>query len=95
MPGSFFDTNVLIYLASGDRRRRIGQRGHRRGGTISVQVLNELTNVARRKMRLSWEETRMFLSTFVACCRSIRSPWRCTRPGWGSLSATVFPPMTR
>src|SRR5439155_17894626 len=33
------------------------------GGAISVQVLNELTHVSRRKMRLSWAETRAFLST--------------------------------
>lgn len=26
-----------------------------------MQVLNELTNVARRKMRLSWQDTRSFL----------------------------------
>jgi predicted nucleic acid-binding protein len=66
MPGSFFDTNVLICIASGDaakadRAEAIIARG---GGAISVQVLNELTNVARRKMRLSWTDTRMFLSTF-------------------------------
>ena len=29
---------------------------------ISVQVLNELANVARRKMRMSWQETHTFLS---------------------------------
>jgi predicted nucleic acid-binding protein len=34
--------------------------------TISVQVLNELTNVARRKMRLSWTESHAFLSTIRA-----------------------------
>ena len=28
----------------------------RQGGTISVQVLNEFTNVARRKLRRSWPE---------------------------------------
>ena len=27
-----------------------------------VQVLNELTNVARRKMRMSWADTRAFLN---------------------------------
>ena len=32
------------------------------GGAISVQVLNELANVARRKMRLSWTDTHAFLS---------------------------------
>lgn len=63
MPGSFIDTNVLVYLASGvhtkaDRAEAlVGD-----GGTISVQVLNELTNVARRKMRLSWPDTRAFLA---------------------------------
>lgn len=63
MPGSFFDTSVLIYIASsdGDKASRaekiIGE-----GGTISVQVLNEIANVARRKMGMSWTETRAFLS---------------------------------
>ena len=32
------------------------------GGVISVQVLNELANVARRKMRMSWPDTHAFLS---------------------------------
>ena len=32
------------------------------GGTIRVQVLNALANVARGKMRLSWNDTRAFLS---------------------------------
>ena len=63
MPGNFFDTNVLVYMASGrtakaDRAERLV----RDGGIISVQVLNEIANVARRKMRLSWPETRAFLS---------------------------------
>jgi predicted nucleic acid-binding protein len=31
------------------------------GGTISVQVLNEIANISRRKMGLSWDETRNFL----------------------------------
>ena len=29
-----------------------------------MQVLNEITNVARRKMSMSWMETRTFLSMF-------------------------------
>ena len=63
MPGSFVDTNVLLYIASGDPAKAeraeaiIGD-----GGAISVQVLNELTNVARRKMQLSWSEIHDFLS---------------------------------
>jgi predicted nucleic acid-binding protein len=67
MPGSFFDTNILLYLASGDPAKAdraeaiLGQ-----GGVISVQVLNELTNVARRKMKLSWPDTHAFLSMLRA-----------------------------
>jgi predicted nucleic acid-binding protein len=33
---------------------------------ISVQVLNEIANVARRKMGMSWTETRAFLSMIRA-----------------------------
>ena len=63
MPGSFFDTNVLLYVASGDHAKAnraeelVGD-----GGIISVQVLNEIANVARRKMGLSWAETHAFLA---------------------------------
>ena len=68
MPGSFIDTNVLLYIASDDQTKAnraesiIGDGG----GVISVQVLNELTNVARRKMRMSWADTRAFLAMIRA-----------------------------
>jgi predicted nucleic acid-binding protein len=54
---------VLVYLASDNPRKAdraediVGA-----GGIVSVQVLNEVTNVARRKMGLSWTETEAFLS---------------------------------
>jgi len=64
MPGSFFDTNILIYLASNDATKADRAEAIvREGGAISVQVLNEVANVARRKMKLSWQETRGFLSS--------------------------------
>ena len=63
MPGDFFDTNVLVYVASGEpAKAKRAERFIAGGGVISVQVLNELTNVARRKMGLPWAETRAFLS---------------------------------
>ena len=63
MPGSFFDTNVLMYLASGDSAKADrAEAVLRDGGAISVQVLNEIANVARRKLRMTWQETRAFLS---------------------------------
>lgn len=62
MPGSFFDTDVLLYLAGSesvkaDRAEQLVARG----GIISVQVLNEFVNVCRRKRALAWSEIRDFL----------------------------------
>ena len=63
MPGSFFDSNILVCLASGDSTKADrAETVLRDGGTISVQVLNEVANVARRKMRMSWQETHDLLS---------------------------------
>ncbi len=63
MPGSFFDTNVLIYLVSADQTKADrAEKLVEGGGSISVQVLNEIANVARRKMNMSWSETRDFLA---------------------------------
>jgi predicted nucleic acid-binding protein len=68
MPASFIDTNVLIYLASDDHEKaeRAESLIRQPGGVVSVQVLNEIANVARRKMGLSWPETRAFLDTIGA-----------------------------
>jgi predicted nucleic acid-binding protein len=66
MPASagaaFFDTNVLVYIASGDvAKADRAEAIVAAGGAISVQVLNELANVARRKMRMSWADTHALL----------------------------------
>jgi predicted nucleic acid-binding protein len=63
MPANFIDTNVILYLASADAAKADqAERVIASGGTISVQVLNEITNVARRKMGMSWDDTRAFLA---------------------------------
>ena len=62
MPGSFLDSNIVLYLASGDLLKADrAQELVAEGGTINVQVLNEIANISRRKMGLSWAETRNFL----------------------------------
>ena len=62
MPGSFLDSNIVLYLASEDLLKADrAQELVAEGGTISVQVLNELANISHRKMGLSWDETRNFL----------------------------------
>ena len=63
MPGSFFDSNVLLYIASSDSvKADQAVAAVARGGAISVQVLNEIANVARRKMRMSFADTHTFLN---------------------------------
>lgn len=67
MPGDFFDSNILIYTASSEATKR--ERATRLvagGGWVSVQVLNEVTQVARRKMGYDWPRTFAFLATLRA-----------------------------
>jgi predicted nucleic acid-binding protein len=62
MRASFFDSNVLLYIAARDHAKADrAEAAVALGGAISVQVLSELANVARRKMRMSWPDTREFL----------------------------------
>lgn len=64
---AFFDTNVLVYLADEDSERSVRtEELLAGGGIISVQVLNEFASVARRKIGMSWVETREFLDIFRA-----------------------------
>jgi predicted nucleic acid-binding protein len=63
MAGSFFDSNILLYIASNDAMK--AERAEKLlsdGGATSVQVLNEIANVSRRKMRMTWPDTHSFLS---------------------------------
>ncbi len=63
MSGSFFDSNVLLYLASDEAEKaEMAELLLAGGGAVSVQVLNEIANVARRKMRMNWRETNEFLA---------------------------------
>ncbi len=51
----FLDTNILIYATlQNDPRADVARAIVGQGGIISVQVLNEFTNVAHRKLRQPW-----------------------------------------
>lgn len=66
---TFFDTSVLFYLLSNDARKadRVeALLAHR--GIISVQVLNEFSAVALRKMGLPLLEIKEILDTVRAVC---------------------------
>jgi predicted nucleic acid-binding protein len=52
----FFDTNVLVYAFLDGPRRMRAQEALADGGIVSVQVLNEFTNVSRRKHGREWPE---------------------------------------
>ncbi|HFD13651.1 MAG TPA: PIN domain-containing protein [Crenotrichaceae bacterium] len=68
-PKAFIDTNVLLYLLSADMNKaNRAEEIVQMGGLISVQVLNEMTNVARRKLTMSWIEINEVLEVIRSVC---------------------------
>lgn len=58
----FFDTNILIYaFAANDPRSARAEALIADGGVIGVQVLNEFTNVTRRKLTWDWKQVEAAL----------------------------------
>jgi predicted nucleic acid-binding protein len=55
---TFIDTNILVHFTGADERALTAETLVASGGTISVQVLNELTLVWRRKYGYSWDLVR-------------------------------------
>src|SRR5258708_34709121 len=65
----FFDTNVLIYgMGTKDPRARRAEQLLSEGGVVSVQVLNEFIDVARRKVRMSWDDVKQALRVIQFFC---------------------------
>ena len=65
----FVDTNVLLYLISTDAAK--AERAEQVLASrivISVQVLNEFANVARRKHSLAWDELQQVLDGICSFC---------------------------
>jgi predicted nucleic acid-binding protein len=65
----FVDSNVILYLLSGDTAK--ADRAEAildTGGIISVQVLNEVTSVCLRKLKMSWEEIDAVLLAVKTAC---------------------------
>ena len=66
---AFIDSNVILYLLSKNAKKAdAAEAVLRAGGLISVQVLNEITNVALRKIGMSWAETNQFLASIRSLC---------------------------
>jgi predicted nucleic acid-binding protein len=70
MPANvFFDTTVLVYiLKEGDKKSAVADRLLAAGGVLSVQVLNEFANVARRKLGMGWKEIEEALANIRDLC---------------------------
>lgn len=65
----FYDTNIVLYLLSADAAK--ADRAEEllaMGGIVSVQVLNEFTAVARRKLQMSWTDIREIVMQIRQVC---------------------------
>lgn len=69
---AFLDTNVLVYAQGDDAKGEIARRVILEGGIISVQVLNELVAVLRRKLDLGWAEIGLAVEDVRAALDPVR-----------------------
>ena len=68
-PEAFIDTNVLLYLLSEDTKKADqAEKILKSGAIISVQVLNEVANVALRKLSMTWMEINEFVELIQSVC---------------------------
>jgi predicted nucleic acid-binding protein len=68
---AFFDTNILVYTTTSDRKKQQAAACLSRGGVASVQVLNEFVHVARRKLRTDWPLIELALRQFRASLEEV------------------------
>ena len=71
LPREFIDSNVLVYAFTTDPRAAKAQELLERGCIVGVQGLNEFTNVARRRLGLTWGEVREALAVIRTLSRTI------------------------
>jgi predicted nucleic acid-binding protein len=65
----FVDSNIVLYLLSGDVAKADRAQGLlEAGAVISVQVLNEVTSVCLRKLKMPWQEVDALLLALKAAC---------------------------
>jgi predicted nucleic acid-binding protein len=65
----FLDTNVLIYaVAKNDPRTSKAEALLASGSMVSIQSLNELVSVARRKLGMPWKEVIEFVDLICILC---------------------------
>lgn len=71
MPKIFLDTNIVLYAFADDPRSIAAETLLARGADLSVQVLNEFTNVARRTLAFDWRQVEQALQALRVLARTI------------------------
>ena len=65
----FLDTNILLYLLSKDiEKKSIAKKLLKENHSISIQVLNEFSNVSLRRFKLSVDETKEIIERISQSC---------------------------
>ena len=66
----FLDSNIILYLLSADHHKAdTAQSLLSQSPCISVQVLNEVTSVCLRKLKMNWAEIHDLLAVVKATCQ--------------------------
>lgn len=63
-----FDSNVLVYAVEAGPKGDTARALLTRGGVMSVQNLNEFTNVAIRKLGFDWGAVEQAIASFIDLC---------------------------
>jgi len=68
----FLDSNILVYLLSAETAKAdCAERLLKKKPVISVQVLNEVTHVCRRKLDMPWHEIDLFWEPVRKVCEIV------------------------
>lgn len=67
----FLDTNIIVYAFTDDPRSAAAETLLAAGADLNVQVLNEFTNVARRKLGFDWSQIEEALRAIGTLARKI------------------------
>lgn len=68
----FLDSNIILYLLSADAAKADKAEAIvASGGIISVQVLNEVTSVCRRKLNMPWSDIETVLAAVKSACKVV------------------------
>lgn len=71
MSRAFFDSNILVYAFTSDRRSEVAYDLLQHGGVVSTQSLNELASVLRRKQKQEWADIAFSVQAVIDRCADL------------------------